>query len=670
VLNNQILFRALLSCLSATTQSHQHGGLQHADAGEQRTGRKRSLSSADNYLPNKASKSNLSPVPRSGGGYVANEGPAFVVPVFAATALFAAFSHIDHWPAVFVKSYADDLWGARIWVDEFKEFSDNLARTTGSPTAVQLVKGEDSSKVAEAYRIPDIVMSRSSFTSTQSGPLLPLHEITTSGTGNTSGDESLGGMQEDSSSGEEEEEETNGVSERSESMRLYPLVQTSLDLSRVRDRYFGDNFFEARNQIGCALEDRVHQRSKQNSGLLQSLPDFVTIPRVRATIGANLSKWLQSPALTSLATDLFSLTVSSLDSTDPPLEEDLETVDHMLAMRPRKNQWTVYIQNVTTMASRVPYEQVAHRIYSSFMAPEVQETPQDAGRDYWTLMKAVHDVLPREVSYKALASSTMHLLLLEIQQNNSSAIRKVGPVVERVIEAFGHSYDGMSFVEALLRIDVKEASRSIKFEEDRGRLVFRCLILAVKSGKSSDEEVSMVLRRARKIILKWLCKSYIPLRSAAKRKNKKKVNDDISSRACNFQSALNSETEDLISPWLNTVRCMLFMEDPTSDLLRSFLYPYDNGDFSFVEKNAAVVDRCCRLGRSVDSDLIWDVLKSSTMSGGKVEPERTLVVLENLIESCGKGRHGTLTIEGDSTLAWELYSLAEYYPSVDGDMPR
>lgn len=119
---------------------------------------------------------------------------------------------------------------------------------------------------------------------------------------------------------------------------LYPIMQSTLDLTRVRQRFFGENLNYAHDSICSSLLDRLDVKSKQNSGLLQSLPWFTSIPGVRFLIATSLEKWLQSPALAGLARTLFSSTVGQIKNVDPPLEEDLKTIDCVLAMKLKANQ--------------------------------------------------------------------------------------------------------------------------------------------------------------------------------------------------------------------------------------------------------------------------------------------------------------------------------------------
>jgi hypothetical protein len=118
----------------------------------------------------------------------------------------------------------------------------------------------------------------------------------------------------------------------------YPIVQENLNLIRIRQRYFGLNLEYAHFAVSSSLSDRLDVKSKQNSGLLQTLPSFTSIPSVRSLITGNLEKWLQSPALSGLARSLFSRTVNMMEKVDPPLPADLEAIDNILSMRLKANQ--------------------------------------------------------------------------------------------------------------------------------------------------------------------------------------------------------------------------------------------------------------------------------------------------------------------------------------------
>lgn len=399
-------------------------------------GRKRALSTDNDRIPNKSIKLAHSPVPgtRHKVNHVANNRkPSWNVQAMAATILYTAFQHLDHWPAPLVKAYADDCFGPRLWVDDdrCRLLVGNLALAhCREPAQADDQKLRDASTVADAYREFELMppddeddtyasfpshVHRGSMSSTGSSKLhrgtslesaVSLRKQQTyDDDGNSDsvdeeecfldsavrnaeklgdGDDSSSGEEDeevvrnaeklgdgdDSSSGEEDEEvvvteksngiesmdvvpenqdaplstSTNGVDPDVDAMQLspkadnlYPIRQSRLDVTRVRQRFFGANLVYAYDSVSSSLLDRLDVKTKQNSGLLQSLPAFTPIPGVRFLIATNLEKWLQSPALAGLARTLFSSTVNQMKNVDPPLEEDLKSIDCVLAMKLKAN---------------------------------------------------------------------------------------------------------------------------------------------------------------------------------------------------------------------------------------------------------------------------------------------------------------------------------------------
>lgn len=110
------------SMAEATGQAEAASGLTNNTAG-----RKRSLSLSSEAASNKIMKIGLSPVPAAriinvhDGTTRSNNSnsrkPTFNIQVLAATVLYAAFEHLDHWPVPLVSAYADDCFGPRLWVD-------------------------------------------------------------------------------------------------------------------------------------------------------------------------------------------------------------------------------------------------------------------------------------------------------------------------------------------------------------------------------------------------------------------------------------------------------------------------------------------------------------------------------------------------------------------------
>jgi integrator complex subunit 1 len=132
--------------------------------------------------------------------------------------------------------------------------------------------------------------------------------------------------------------DSNGSMSVDVAVQFYPVQQRRLNLTRVRRRYFGANLDSAKEAIASSLHSRLDLKTKQNSGLLQTLPSFTSVPGVRRLIAENLEKWLQSPALAGLARALFSKTVNDLENQDPPLNDDIKAINSILSMRLKANQ--------------------------------------------------------------------------------------------------------------------------------------------------------------------------------------------------------------------------------------------------------------------------------------------------------------------------------------------
>jgi integrator complex subunit 1 len=418
VLQDAQLFLALLKCLQPSSEP------DGDRLGITALPRKRSMSNLPDAPPtsNKLLKAtHHSPVPASSSRpkvvlsvqqqHSVDSGRPTTISVhaLAATILYTAFAHIDHWPAPLIKAYADDCFGARSWVDDeaCKLLVDNLALVhassavgedsalTGNGAAETLQS--DAKRVASAYAeflsssVVDIdtdllsddsernrIHRRGSFSSCGSlvGSRRPSLNTAASDVSATNDLESsnhevdgnmdvkttaISGSDSDaSSSGDEDVQEvvvaskkqstpkkspsiSNGTSDResiigSQGLALYPMAQTRLNLHRVRQRFFGENLSLAHELISSSLSERLDSRSKQNSGLLQCLPAFVSVPSVRERVAENLEKWLQSPALAGLARALFTSTVSNMVTADPPLESDLRAIDFIVAMRLKANQ--------------------------------------------------------------------------------------------------------------------------------------------------------------------------------------------------------------------------------------------------------------------------------------------------------------------------------------------
>jgi len=152
VVNDCALFRALVRCLQTATSTGEIGDANATVANV--LGRKRSLSMTgessllgaagtagamkggsggnSSLKAAKLAQHHLSPGPQARHMVAAarrQHKPSFDVRVFAATCLYTAFQHLDHWPVPLVRAYAEDCFGPRLWVDlpQCAALAENLA---------------------------------------------------------------------------------------------------------------------------------------------------------------------------------------------------------------------------------------------------------------------------------------------------------------------------------------------------------------------------------------------------------------------------------------------------------------------------------------------------------------------------------------------------------------
>ena len=469
----------------------------------------------------------------------------------------------------------------------------------------------------------------------------------------------------------------------------YPVLQRKLKLSKVRQRYFGTNLEYAHLAVSEKLSERLEVKSKQNSGLLQCLPSFISIPNVRRLITANLEKWLQSPALSGLARSLFTITVNNMKNVDPPLEADLDTLDNVLSMRLKANQLNAHVENVTAIAARIPIAPVANHIYGHLLRNILvtMNSHESSFLDHLSMVHAVHDVLPDALRADGVASSLLGLLMKppEALSNltNPQLIRRIRTLIQEISKKFGSSFDAYQVLKAMMSYQVdSEYPWTILDEENKARIMFQCATLLVDlvfvtdrlqpAGKSikfvgpTEEEVvslKLKLRKARKLLLGWCCADYAPLCTSTA-KQRQKQDELVGAGPPNYSSILDGIGGDSIPDWLSIIRCVLFMEPAGSSKMHQFLAP-DNfaieGEPSWTEE-AKRISCCCDYGADLDDEMVWLVLRRATKPFNGVPHETALLILEHMFDCCKKDRKPELLLQ-DSDILWKLYDLVEYIPS-------
>ncbi|KAG7347840.1 DUF3677 domain containing protein [Nitzschia inconspicua] len=805
VVHTQTFFQALVSCLKSTTECPDPANASLASHNTlYATGaRKRNHSidlfntAMDGSTPKNA-KLALGQSPYGGKRIVnpvtnstqpkhqQSQQPQMNIRVIAATILYVAFEPLDHWPVPLLEAYAEDSFGARLWVDdpacqplvhnlELAHMETGETDSNGSPygegveaEALMVAKFYDISnemgKNSPPTTIPIVTeeaMRRGSLTSTASrdvvtlaprgrstsfgsvsGMFQPGSSTSTSptlnrptkkasnGGGSVSGEDAEVALAtssnknsndsdgSSSSSGEDEEVFMEEMSvdgsdivggdvspnvSTSEppppSFKLtYPTRPSYLKYAQVRQRFFGLNLQYAHLAISSKLTDRLEIKSKQNSGLLQCLPSFTAIPNVRSLVTENLEKWLQSPALSGLARNLFSATVNAMKNADPPLREDLDALDNILSMRLKANQLNCHIENLTAVAKAIPTVAVANHIYSHLLREILLslDTATASFSEHVSMIHAVHGTLPRELQAIGIASSLVGMLIQPPRATDIPAkpelVKRILALIRTIHKKFGHSLNSLEVMKEILSIQVdSDCSWTVEDEENKARLLFQLATLLVdpseaknpanndgnsaKGSKQREDKSRKIRERiieSRKLMLRWFCNDYAPMfPTSSQHMNghhetyhpNGKENEIAGAGPTNYKSVLDGLNEEATPHWQNVMRCVLFMETSDSVILRHFLSP----DGISVESDsdwhdfAKRIDLCCDLGADLDDDTVLVVLGNATKGEKSMARDTALVVLEHLFHCCRIGRKPRLCLE-DPGILWKLYELAEYLP--------
>ena len=361
LLTNKALFQCLISMLSYNNNTTTWGT---ASAVQKQHGRKRSPSEDLGHNNNTSRKKQmLSPHPGMGhsrqtsrsnissvgdenlkGQLISMKG----LPVYAAIILYSILQHIEHWPVQIMKAFAEDSFGLRNWVDDerCKAFVSNLEMSLKTREQSDEERSfASSAEEGEAYwesmmkALTPAITNESIVPSSQTKTLSSKEKRKE--TNKSNGEDGSS-----SSSGEEEvlESESLPTSKNQPSspdtFPLHSLFHSSsiAKKERVRPRYYMHSLETTHEVISEAFQDRLNSKSKQNYRLLQVLPSFLPIPRVRCLVSRHLERWLQSPALAGLARTLFANAVQEVCCIEPPLPDDIEMIDNILKLNLKANQ--------------------------------------------------------------------------------------------------------------------------------------------------------------------------------------------------------------------------------------------------------------------------------------------------------------------------------------------
>lgn len=324
----------------------------------------------------------------------------------------------------------------------------------------------------------------------------------------------------------------------------------------------------------------------------------------------------------------------------------------------------------------------------------VPDTVATTISDQLKMIAAIHRAVPPRISYEALAASLL-MMLVSPPENMMAGdkmqrseryrlVKRLRFIIRTLASELRPTFDGCLLMESLLSFDVSSDSWSARDEEDKARLMFQCVTLFASSsfgsvdtkknnGKSagatdasSDKSFTKSLVTARKLLLAWCCTDYGP-RWASRRNRKRTVSDRESGLLAgagipDYSSALGPQVEEKIPSWLNTLRCLMFIEDADSSLMKRFIVPDGEAEDQMDwQEERTRIQKCCEHGVTLDNEMVWVVLKSCNTSEGGMSSEMAIQLLEHLFEACSVSRGGSLSVS-DPILVWELYNLVEYTP--------
>lgn len=347
---------------------------------------------------------------------------------------------------------------------------------------------------------------------------------------------------------------------------------------------------------------------------------------------------------------------------------------HRLTHRPliydllSPRQLNAHIDNISAIAKKLPFISVITHVYSSLTKQLMTLSAVTATSDHLKMIAAIHRVVPPTLSYDAIASVLLMLLVNPYERNVNGAvpdkmdrfvnIQKIRKIVRVLAAVLGAAFDGTIMIQSLLSFKVNPTSWSRDDEEDKARLIFQCGTLAIGSSVNDsrhpdNNSQTMTIRAVLKLILTYCCTEYGP---QFRCKGSLRMLDYFP----NGFGKLENESD--LPPWLVTVKCLLFIEPPESTTMRRFiLYGSDTVDsMSEWDEELPRIKACYQVGGGVYSDMIWILLKSTSFEPG-IDAEMAICLLETLLIRCSEKQPMSLNVH-DPKIVWELYNLVVFEP--------
>eukprot|EP00804_Cyclotella_cryptica_P023942 CCRYP_010070-RB/>CCRYP_010070-RB protein AED:0.03 eAED:0.03 QI:390/1/1/1/0.8/0.83/6/266/1137 len=686
LITNPLLFRVILSMLSSnalvSASSHQTEQGRKRSPSEDLAAHARKKQMLATPPPHRQRQTSHSQLPGISTNVVSTSLPESVCnhQVFAATVLYSVLQHMDHWPIELMKVFAEDAFGPRTWVDneQCQDLVSNLQMSLCPDASDEAIDAASSVIADEAESYFSSLISGSERTESSPKSLPPSRVVISSQKRTPSAKEvRTQSMQTEamddsasSSSGEEEVLES-AVREVGTITHPYHDVHSSGILNkllrrspssnrRIRSRYLGHNLDLAYEAISDALTDRLSSKAKQNSRLLQALPGFLCIPRIRCLSSRHLEKWLQSPALAGLARHLLAQIARNLANEDPPLPDDVEVIDNVLKMKLKANQFSMHVENIALIATRLPTKAVAKQIFLYCLAGETTNggyVVMDPSPDHLEILRSVYTIFDSDLAAQSLASAMLALASHSTQYLSRS--------MRLVVNALGDRYDGFTFTQSIIK---SKTGVSINMLNESAQLIFQCAML-VGLGNGLEDKLASKMLTLRKAMLQWcvteLGRTYYDkiLKEERSRCNSSYDGTGVvvtgPGRAV-FDSYLDGSSrdeigqDDTIPEFIKKVRCLLFLNSASSNELAEF------SGHEFDAEESECINFCCRYSYAVDDELLNIVLESPNIS-----PSTAIAIIENLILGCSSAQEN---ISISSGVIWKVYELSEYVPQLHSNV--
>lgn len=604
--------------------------------------------------------------------------------VLAAVIFQMTFRYMRHWPAIFMKLYAEDSFGPRIWVDDerCRIFVQNLAASVNSNDPKDYYSSAFVKSFDSFLNDVSILQNQDIDSDSDSGDEVVLEGGTSkvvlsrpipSSRTNSSMRES----DESSSSGEEESVDGDvimeGVSPKNKSRtlnndnlsnlreELAPWWKSDVFIrDEVRNRYFGTNRSLGYNFVGCALSNRLEEKVKQNSNLLSALPAFVSISQVRRLSAGQLEKWLQSPALSGLARKLFTAVVTSIENIDPPRSDDVFTIKSILSMKLKANQFQAHKESVIEIVKKVPTKTVSRQVILHLLHEELQRDDIDGikaandNQNSLQLLKAVLQNISPSIRNQAVAASILDLVSSTASKDDKQIITTC-ILLGKIVKILNKSYDGIEMVKAILSESV---SVSI---EVKCRLIIESMILMVppilmgNDNKATDvkQRLASDLLSLRKLLLNWILLNF-----------DLQDEDEDAFEAANpkgpeFISILDGVSKPKISSSRHfLIYILLLLVEPSSEKVQSFLFHENNEDVYATKDMNKRLQICYSLGHDIDNELLRMIIDAAIVDK-RLGDLNAVAMIETFLFHCRKDSLGKISID-DESLLWDMYRLSEF----------